>query len=53
MRRAGGRMPDIAETEAHVHMVLELYWALLQRNLPHHARGVEVATCAPAAACGR
>jgi soluble lytic murein transglycosylase-like protein len=53
VRRAGGRMPEIAETEAHVHMVLELYWALLQRNLPHHARGVEVATCAPAAACGR
>ena len=52
VRRAGGRMPEIAETEAHVHMVLELYWALLQRNLPHHAHGVEVATCAPAA-CGR
>jgi len=36
VRRAGGRMPAIAETEAHVHMVLELYWALLQRNLPLH-----------------
>ena len=35
VRKAGGRMPDIAETEAHVHMVLELYWALLQRRLPH------------------
>jgi len=37
VRRAGGRMPAIAETEAHVHMVLELYWALLQRNLPLRA----------------
>ena len=52
VRKAGGRMPDIAETEAHVHMVLELYWALLQRKLPQHARGVEVVSCAPAV-CGR
>jgi soluble lytic murein transglycosylase-like protein len=52
VRRAGGRMPEIAETEAHVHMVLELYWALLQRNLPRHAHGVEVAACA-ATTCGR
>ena len=43
VRRAGGRMPEIAETEAHVHMVLELYWALLQRNLPHRAHGVVIA----------
>src|SRR5262249_55949366 len=43
VRRAGGRMPPIAETEAHVHMVLELYWALLQRNLPHRAHGVVIA----------
>jgi hypothetical protein len=42
VRKAGGQMPDIAETEAHVHMVLELYWALLQRKLPRHAHGVEV-----------
>jgi hypothetical protein len=47
VRRAGGQMPDIAETEAHVHMVLELYWALLQRKLPHHAHGVEVVSCEP------
>jgi hypothetical protein len=40
VRRAGGRMPDIAETEAHVHLVLELYWALLQRSLPLHAQHV-------------
>ena len=52
VRRAGGQMPEIAETEAHVHMVLELYWALLQRKLPHHAHGVEVVSCA-AAVCGR
>jgi len=52
VRKAGGQMPDIAETEAHVHMVLELYWALLQRKLPHHAHGVEVVACAPAV-CGR
>ena len=51
VRRAGGRMPDIAETEAHVHMVLELYWALLQRKMPQHAHGVEVVSCATAV-CG-
>lgn len=51
VRKAGGQMPDIAETEAHVHMVLELYWALLQRKLPRHAHGVEVVPCA-AAVCG-
>ena len=51
VRKAGGRMPDIAETEAHVHMVLELYWALLQRNLPQHARRVQVDSCAQAS-CG-
>ena len=52
VRRAGGQMPEIAETEAHVHMVLELYWALLQRKLPRHAHGVEVVSCT-AAVCGR
>jgi len=52
VRKAGGQMPDIAETEAHVHMVLELYWALLQRKLPHRAHGVEVVSCAPSI-CGR
>ena len=51
VRKAGGQMPEIAETEAHVHMVLELYWALLQRKLPRHAHGVEVVSCA-AAVCG-
>ena len=52
VRKAGGQMPDIAETEAHVHMVLELYWALLQRKLPRHAHGVEVVSCAPQT-CGQ
>ncbi|HEY1394057.1 MAG TPA: lytic transglycosylase domain-containing protein, partial [Methylibium sp.] len=35
VRRAGGKMPAIAETQAHVQMVLELYWALMQRGTPH------------------
>jgi len=39
VRKAGGHMPDIAETEAHVHMVLELYWALMQRKLPQGVHG--------------
>ncbi|MDH0865922.1 lytic transglycosylase domain-containing protein [Mitsuaria sp. GD03876] len=38
VRRAGGHMPDIDETQAHVHLVLELYWALLQRSLGARAR---------------
>jgi soluble lytic murein transglycosylase-like protein len=44
VRRAGGRMPAIAETEAHVHLVLELYWALLQRSLPQHVRRMEMSS---------
>lgn len=32
VRRHGGRLPPVAETQAHVHLVLELYWALLQRS---------------------
>ncbi len=32
VQRSGGRMPEIGETRAHVHQVLELYWALLQRR---------------------
>jgi soluble lytic murein transglycosylase-like protein len=32
VRRSGGQMPAIDETRAHVHQVLELYWALLQRR---------------------
>lgn len=37
VRRAGGALPRIAETEAHVQMVLELYWALLQRDQARRA----------------
>jgi len=38
VRRAGGKVPQIAETQAHVHMVLELYWALLQQRQQGRAR---------------
>lgn len=46
----GGGMPPIAETQAHVHLVLELYWALLQNNLPRGARQLQMhgAASAPA-----
>jgi len=42
VRRAGGRMPAIDETQAHVHLVLELYWALLQRSLPGQAQRMKI-----------
>lgn len=32
VRRHGGKLPPIDETRAHVHLVLELYWALLQNS---------------------
>lgn len=38
VQRSGGQMPPIDETRAHVHQVLELYWALLQRR---QSRGVQ------------
>lgn len=38
VQRSGGQMPPFAETRAHVHQVLELYWALLQRR---HSRGAQ------------
>ncbi len=38
VRRAGGGVPDIDETQAHVHLVLELYWALLQRRMGAQAQ---------------
>jgi soluble lytic murein transglycosylase-like protein len=38
VRRAGGQLPAIDETRAHVQQVLELYWALLQRA---HTREVQ------------
>ncbi len=44
VRRAGGQVPDIDETQAHVQLVLELYWALLQRSLPAQARHLKIET---------
>lgn len=38
----GGGMPPIAETQAHVHLVLELYWALLQNKMPRGARELQM-----------
>lgn len=38
VRRAGNRVPDIDETQAHVHLVLEVYWALLQQSQPARAQ---------------
>ncbi|MED5621263.1 lytic transglycosylase domain-containing protein [Ideonella sp. BN130291] len=42
VRKAGGNMPPFEETQAHVHMVLELYWALLQRSLPSKAQEMQL-----------
>ncbi|MFO1330304.1 MAG: lytic transglycosylase domain-containing protein [Rubrivivax sp.] len=39
VRRHGG-LPPIAETQAHVQQVLELYWALLQRSLGPRAHSI-------------
>lgn len=47
VRRAGGRVPAIDETQAHVHLVLELYWALLQRSLPAQAQQLKIHAAAP------
>jgi soluble lytic murein transglycosylase-like protein len=38
VRKAGRKVPAIAETQAHVHMVLELYWSLLQQRQQGRAR---------------
>jgi hypothetical protein len=38
----GGGMPPFPETQAHVHLVLELYWALLQNKLPRGARELQM-----------
>jgi hypothetical protein len=43
VRRSNGQMPAIAETRAHVHMVLELYWALLQQRQLGRARELRLA----------
>lgn len=46
----GGGMPPIDETQAHVHLVLELYWALLQNNMPRGAVKLQVHGEPPASA---
>ncbi len=43
VRQSGGQMPEIAETRAHVHLVLELYWALLQQRQLGQARAMRLA----------
>jgi soluble lytic murein transglycosylase-like protein len=40
--RSGGEMPEIDETRAHVHQVLELYWALLQRRQTRAAQEMKL-----------
>ena len=44
VRRHGGSLPPIDETRAHVQLVLELYWALLQNSLAHHATQIKMQT---------
>jgi soluble lytic murein transglycosylase-like protein len=41
-RVRGGKMPAIEETRSHVHMVLELYWALLQQRQLGRARAMQL-----------
>lgn len=40
--KSGGEMPPFPETQAHVHLVLELYWALLQNNMPRRAKEIQM-----------
>ena len=40
--KSGGEMPPFPETQAHVHLVLELYWALLQNTMPRRAREIQM-----------
>ena len=42
VRRAGRTIPAYAETRAHVHFVLELYWALLQQGQARRATGLRL-----------
>ncbi len=42
VRRHGGGMPPIDETRAHVHLVMELYWALLQDSQSRRARSMSL-----------
>lgn len=47
VRKSGGKMPDIPETQAHVHLVLELYWTLLQNNMQRGAYRLQMQASAP------
>ncbi len=42
VRKHGGKVPPIDETRAHVHLVLELYWALLQNSQALNATRVKI-----------
>ncbi|MFY7865879.1 lytic transglycosylase domain-containing protein [Roseateles sp.] len=42
VRRAGGVVPPYDETQAHVHLVLELYWVLLQHSMPARAQHLSI-----------
>jgi len=42
VRRHGGAMPPINETRAHVHLVMELYRALLQRSQVQRATSMKL-----------
>jgi soluble lytic murein transglycosylase-like protein len=42
VQRSGGQMPEFGETRAHVHQVLELYWALLQRRQSRGAQELKL-----------
>jgi soluble lytic murein transglycosylase-like protein len=42
VQRSGGEIPAIDETRAHVHQVLELYWALLQRRQTRGAQEMKL-----------
>ena len=48
VRRHGGKMPPIEETRAHVHMVLELYWSLLQNRQMRRATEIRLQVAANA-----
>ena len=42
VRKHGGKLPPIDETRAHVHLVLELYWALLQNSQAQNATRMKI-----------
>lgn len=42
VRRHGGELPPFEETRAHVHLVVELYWALLQRSQHTQVRQIRL-----------